>query len=94
MQLLAINERLVVYIVMATAISFAFNIILINTVSFLFYSVESGRGRGDMPSGTSRGGAERGCSNFLRHEIYNKLSSVEAGMSIEGQIMCIEQCTC
>ena len=47
-----------------------------------------------MPPGASRGNFERGCGNFLRHEIYNNsVSSVEAGMGMEGQIMCIEQCT-
>jgi len=50
--------------------------------------------RGYMPPGASRGGAERGCGNFFRHEIHkNYVSSVEAGMGMEGQIMCIEQCT-
>ena len=42
-----------------------------------------------MPSG-----AERGCSNFLRREIYrNSVSSVEVGIGMEGQITCIEKCT-
>ena len=41
--------------------------------------------------GASRWGAERECSNFLQHEIHkNSLISVEAGMGMEGQIMCIE----
>jgi len=38
--------------------------------------------------------AERGCGNFLRHKIYkNSVSSVEAEINTEGQIMCVEQCT-
>jgi len=50
--------------------------------------------RGHVPQGVSRGGAEKGCGNFLRHEIYkNSVSSVEAGMGMEGQIVCVEQCT-
>ena len=44
-----------------------------------------------MPPDTIEGGAERGCGNFLRHEIY--VSSVKAGMGMEGQIMCVEQWT-
>jgi len=57
-------------------------------------SVATGRGRGrHIPPGASRG-AESGCSNFLRQEIYkNFVSSVEVGMGMEGQIMCEEQCT-
>ena len=41
-------------------------------------------------------GAERGSDNFLRLEIglyKNYVSSVEAGMGMEEQIMCVEQCT-
>jgi len=31
---------------------------------------------------------------FLRYEIYkNYVCSVEAGMGMEGQIMCMEKCT-
>jgi len=31
---------------------------------------------------------------FLRRKIYkNSMSSVDVGMGMEGQIMCIEQCT-
>ena len=38
--------------------------------------------------------AKGGAVIFLRHELYrNYVSSVEAGMGMEGQIMCIEQCT-
>jgi len=53
------------------------------------------QGRRVGTAGTSRGGAEMGCGNvFLRHEIYkNSVSSHETGMIMEGQIMCVEQCT-
>ena len=51
-------------------------------------------------AGTPRVSAERGRRKkkgvwyILRHEIYkNYVSSVEVGMGMEGQIMCIEQCT-
>jgi len=48
-------------------------------------------GSGHMPRAPVEGGAKRGCGNFLRHEIYkNSVSSVEAGMGMEGQIMCVE----
>jgi len=59
------------------------------------YAEAAGMGaKGAHAPGASRGGAERKCSNFLRHEIYkNYVSSVEAGMGIKGQIMCVEQCT-
>jgi len=41
-----------------------------------------------------KGTPKVGCGNFLRHEIYtNSVSSVETGMDMEGQIMCIEKCT-
>jgi len=47
-----------------------------------------------MTLGASRGGCRKGVRHFLRHEICkNSVSSVEAGMGMEGQIMCIEQCT-
>ena len=47
-----------------------------------------------MPPGASRAGGERECGNFFRHEIYkNSVSCVDVGMGMEGQIMCIEQCT-
>ena len=37
-----------------------------------------------------RGGAVR----FLRHEVdYNSVSSAEAGIGMEGQIVYVEQCT-
>jgi len=47
-----------------------------------------------MFQGASReGAAKEGCGNFLPHEIYkNSLSSVEEGIGMEGQSMCIEQC--
>jgi len=46
--------------------------------------------RGHMPTSASRGGAERGCGNFLRHEIYtNSVSLIEAGMDMERRIMCV-----
>jgi len=51
---------------------------------------------GGCAPGISRGrwGTERGWSNFMRHEMYiNSVSSVEAGMGMEGEIMCIEKCT-
>jgi len=47
-----------------------------------------------MPRVPAEGSAERGYYNFLRHEIYeNYVSSVEAGIGMEGQIICVEQCT-
>ena len=48
-----------------------------------------------MPPGASRKRApKRGVQIFLLHEIYkNSVSSVEAGMGMEGRIMCVEQCT-
>ena len=49
-----------------------------------------------MSPGTNRGGAlkGRGAIFLLQHEICkHSVSSVEAGMSVEEQIMCIEQCT-
>jgi len=53
-----------------------------------------GSGQGHMPPGASREGPTIGVQYFLRHEIYkDSVSSVEAGMGMEGQIMCIEQCT-
>jgi len=57
-------------------------------------TVAVGKGkRGHMSPGAS-GGAPKGGAVFLRHEIYeNSVSSVEVGMGMEGQIMCIEQCT-
>ena len=50
---------------------------------------------GDIcPRAPAEGAPIRGCGNFLLHKIYkNYVSSVEAGMGMEGQIMCIEQCT-
>ena len=44
-----------------------------------------------MPHGRQ----QKGCAViFLRHEMYeHSVSSVEAGIGMEGQIMCIEQCT-
>jgi len=58
------------------------------------YSGGESEGRVHMPPAASRGGAERGCSKFLRHKIYNNfVCSVEAEMGNEEQIMCIEQCT-
>jgi len=33
-----------------------------------------------------------GVRYFLRHEIYKFLSSVEVGIGMEGQIICIERC--
>ena len=50
--------------------------------------------RGHMPQASAEGVAERGCSNFLLHEIYkNSVSFLESEMGIEGQIMCIDKCT-
>jgi len=47
-----------------------------------------------MPPESSRGGRRKRCSNFLRHKIYkNSLISVVAEIGMEGQIMCVEQCT-
>ena len=46
------------------------------------------------PRAPAEGGADRGVRYFLRHEIYkNSVSSVEEGMGMEGQIMCIEKST-
>ena len=46
------------------------------------------KGQGHVPPD-----AKKGC-DFLRHKIYkNSISSVEALMGMEGQIICIEQCT-
>jgi len=39
------------------------------------------------------GGAERECGFFATRNIQNFVSSVEAGIGTEGQIMCVEQCT-
>ena len=47
-----------------------------------------------MPPGASRGGAEKGCSIFATQSIQKyTVSSAEAGMVMQGQMMCIEQCT-
>ena len=49
-----------------------------------------------MPPGVSRkeGVPKVGAVTFFRHEIYrNFVSSVETGMGMKGQIMCVEQCT-
>ena len=56
-------------------------------------TVAAGRGQGAYaPGHQQRRGAERGCGNFLRHEIYkNAVSSVKALMGMEKQI--IEKCT-
>ena len=58
--------------------------------------VAGGGGRqGAYAPGTSREGVPKeGRGNLLQHEIYtSSVSSVEAGMGMEGQIMCIEQYT-
>jgi len=57
--------------------------------------VETGRGqKARAPGRQQKGGAKRGCGNFLRHEIYkNSVSFVEAEMGMEGQIMCMEKCS-
>ena len=66
-----------------------------------------GRGqRGICPGHQQKGSAERGCGNFLRHDNYKNsvhmeldmwtqidVYCVEARISMEGQIMCVEQCT-
>ena len=45
-----------------------------------------------MPPGASREGAKRRWGNFLQHKIYkNYVSSDNAGMDLEGQIMCIKR---
>jgi len=47
------------------------------------YAVAAGRGRACAP-GRKQRGAERGCGNFLWHEIYkNSVNSVKAGMGME-----------
>ena len=59
-------------------------------------AVAAGRwDRGHMHPGASREGAPKdGRGIFLRHDIYkNCVSSVEAEMGTEGQIICIEQST-
>jgi len=58
-------------------------------------AVAAGSGQGRMPLGASREGRrKRGAVVFWPHEIYkNSVSSIEAEMRVEGQIMCIEQCT-
>ena len=46
------------------------------------------------PRSPAKGAPKGKCGDFLRHEIYkNSVSSVEAGMCMEGQIMCLRQCT-
>ena len=48
--------------------------------------------KGDVP-GASGGAPKGGAAIFLPHEIYkNSVSSVESGIGMEGQIMCVEQC--
>jgi len=42
------------------------------------------------PRVQKRGGTERGCGNFSATQ---NIKKIEAGMGMEGQIMCIEQCT-
>ena len=50
-------------------------------------------GRGDICHWVPAEGAKKGYNHFLWHEMYtNYVSSVEARMDMEGQIMCIEQC--
>jgi len=52
----------------------------------------SGAG-GMCPRAPAEGAPKEGCGNFLRDEIYkHSASSVEAGMGLEGQIMCTEKC--
>ena len=49
---------------------------------------------GACAPGHQQRGRSKGVQYFLRHEIYkNSVSSVELGMGMEGQIICIEQCT-
>ena len=61
----------------------------------LLSAVAAGWGRGHVPPSASREKrAPKGDAVFLQHEIYkNSVSCVEAGMGIEGQIICIEQRT-
>jgi len=43
---------------------------------------------------TAEGAPDGDAVVFLRHKIYkNYVSTVEAGMGMEGQIMCVEHCT-
>ena len=51
--------------------------------------------KGHMPPGAIKGGgAERSAVMFEIQNILQKsASSIEAGMGMKGQIMCIEQCT-
>jgi len=50
--------------------------------------VGAGKGRWHMSPDASRGGgAKMECGNL------NYVSSVKAGMGMEGKIMCVEQCT-
>ena len=50
---------------------------------------------GYVPPGASRAdrGARRGAVIFAVRNYKNYVSSVEVGMGMEGQIMCVEQCT-
>ena len=57
-------------------------------------AVAAGRIKGDICPRAPAEGAPKRVVVFLRHEMYKKyVSSVEAGMGMEGQIMCVEQCT-
>jgi len=50
--------------------------------------------KGYVTRAPADGGFERGCDNFFVTEIYkNAAGCVEAGMGMEGQIMCIGKCT-
>jgi len=53
-----------------------------------------GRQRGPVPRAQAEGAPKGVAVIFLSHEIYrNSVSSVKAAMDMEGQIMCVEQCT-
>jgi len=53
-----------------------------------------GRGQGHMSGRQQRETPKWGAVIFLRYEVYEKsVSSVEAGIGMEGQVICIEQCT-
>ena len=64
-------------------------------IAYRHSSIAAGRGQGACAPRRQQRMRERGCGNFLRHDIYILFYelSVEVGMGMEGQIMCIEQCT-
>jgi len=59
------------------------------------YPVAAGRGHGAYaPRRQQRGTPKTSVVIFSQDEVYkNSVSSIEAAMGMEGQIMCLEQCT-